>query len=203
MYIVEDARAPNPRRVRIFLAEKEIEIEFRQIDINTLDHLSADFSRLNPMRRIPILVFESGRVLSESMAICRYFEELEPEPHLLGKDPFDKAWVEMWNRRMELNLLFPIAQAFRHQHPAMKVMEVPQISAWGKANAIKAIEVMEMMDEQLADHPFIAGKYYSVADITALVAIDFLKPARITRPEGLRHLNRWYKQVLARPSSKA
>ncbi len=203
MYIIEDRRAPNPRRVRIFLSEKDIEIEFRQIDINELDHLSRHFSKLNPMRRVPILVFESGRVLSESMAICRYFDELEPEPPLMGKDPIGKAWIEMWNRRMELNLLFPVAQAFRHQHPAMKEMEVPQIPDWGKANSAKALEVMEIMNNQLADHPFIAGENYSVADITALVAIDFLKPARITRPEGLKHLQRWHEQVSARPSSKA
>jgi len=201
MYIVEDGRAPNPRRVRIFLAEKDIEIEYTQIDINALDHLSSEFVKLNPMRRIPILVLESGRVLSESMAICKYFDELEPEPSLMGRDPFDKAWIEMWNRRMELNLLFPVAQSFRHQHPAMIEMEVPQIPEWGRANSEKALEMLEIMDAELAKNQFIAGKHYSVADITALVAVDFMKPARISRPERLRKLDRWYTEVSARPSS--
>jgi len=202
MKIIEDARAPNPRRVRIFLAEKEIDIPFEQIEIMKGDHKTPDFTAKNPFQRVPILELESGTIISESVAICRYFEELEPDPPLMGKDPLDKARVEMWNRRMELNLLFLVAQVFRHTHPAMTDFEVPQISEWGEANRPKVLETLIFLDQELESRAFIAGKRFSIADITAKVAIDFLKPPKIERPEKLKHLARWYDEVSSRPSMK-
>ncbi len=111
--------------------------------------------------------------------------------------------VEMWNRRMELGLLFCVAQVFRHLHPAMAQLEVPQVAAWGEANRPRVLEILQYLDEELGTRRYIAGDHYSVADITALVAIDFMKPARIQRPEGAKNLSRWHEEVSARPSAKA
>jgi glutathione S-transferase len=111
--------------------------------------------------------------------------------------------VEMWNRRMELGLLLSVAQAFRHLHPAMAQLEVPQVAAWGEANKPRALEIASFMDRELATRRFIAGDEFSVADITALVAVDFMKPARIQRPAELKNLERWHQEVSVRPSAKA
>lgn len=203
MKIIEDGRAPNPRRVRIFLAEKGVSLPFEQIDINKEEHKAAGFGALNPMQRVPVLILEDGAALTESVAICRYFELLNPEPPLMGRGALDQARVEMWNRRMELNLFFPVAHVFRHSHPAMARLEQPQVPAWAEANRPRVIEMLQLLDNELASRPFIAGDRYTIADITALVAIDFMKPARLKRPENLQHLQRWHEAVSSRPSAKA
>jgi glutathione S-transferase len=150
-----------------------------------------------------VLVLGDGTPICESIAICRYFEELHPEPALFGTGPLGKAKVEMWQRRIELGLLGAVASAFRHLHPAMANLEVPQVAAWGEANKPKAQEMLKLLDEQLASDRYMAGDAYSVADITALVAMDFMKVGRVQRPEGLANLERWYAEVSARPSAKA
>lgn len=158
---------------------------------------------LNPLRRVPILVLDDGTVISETVAICRYFEELQPSPPLFGSGPVGRAHVEMWNRRMELGLLAAIAHAFRHLNPRMAHLEVPQIASWGEANKPKALEMLALLDARLADVPYIAGEQISIADITAFVAIDFMRPARIAMPDGLEHVARWRAAVGARPSATA
>lgn len=193
--------APNPRRVRIFLAEKGIEIPCEDRPIDSLKE--PEFTALNPMQRVPVLVLDDGSAICESVAICRYFEELHPEPALFGRGAKGRAEVEMWNRRAELGLLFPVAQVFRHLHPAMTSLEVPQVAAWGEANRPKALAALDALDARLAASRYIAGEDYSIADITALVAVDFMKPARIARPPELGHLARWYAEVASRPSAKA
>ncbi len=203
MKIIEDGRAPNPRRVRIFLAEKDIDIEYEQIDITEFQHKTPDFSDLNPLQRVPVLLLDDGNAISESMAICRYFEELQPEPPLMGTGPYVKANVEMWQRRMELNLLFPVAQTFRHLHPAMKEMEKPQVAEWGEVNRPRVLTMLSLLDAELSGRQFIAGDEFSVADITAMVGMDFMKPARIERPENRPSLERWHNEVSARPSAGA
>lgn len=203
MKIIEDGRAPNPRRVRIFLAEKGIEVPYEQIDIMELEHKNDDYAALNPLQRVPVLVLDDGTSISESMAICRYFEALQPDPPLMGRTPLEQAVIEMWQRRMELNLFFCIAQTFRHLHPAMSGLEQPQVAAWGEANRPRVLEALGLLDQQLAEQAYVAGDTYSVADITGLVAIDFMKPARIERPPELANLARWHEQVSARPSAKA
>jgi len=203
MQIVQTRAAPNPRRVRIFLAEKGIEVPFEEVDLMQGALKTPEFTALNPFQRVPILVLEDGTAIAETMAICRYFEELKPEPALFGKGPLGVANVEMWSRRMDLGLLFSVAHAFRHLHPAMAKLEVPQVAAWGEANKPRALEILKIMDEALGRHPFLAGEHYSVADITGLVAIDFMKPARIERPPALKNLARWYEEVTKRPSAKA
>jgi len=203
MKILQTKTAPNPRRVRIFLAEKGIQVPFEELDLMKGALKTPEFTRLNRFQRVPVLLLDDGTAIAETMAICRYFEETKPEPALFGTGAAGRALVEMWNRRMELGLFFNVAQALRHLHPAMASLEVPQVAAWGEACKPKAQEVLQFLDEELATRRFIAGADYSVADITALVAVDFMKPARVERPDGLRHLARWHEEVSARPSAKA
>ncbi|MGO4835670.1 glutathione S-transferase family protein, partial [Rhizobiaceae sp. 2RAB30] len=166
MKLFDGGKAPNPRRVRIFLAEKGIEVPLVPIDMNALGHREETVASRNPLRRLPVLELDDGTIITESIAICRYFEELHPEPALFGRGALGKAVVEMWQRRMELNLMMPVAQAFRHIHPAMKEWEVPQFPDWGEANKPKALEFLRLLDAELAQREFIAGDGYSVADIT-------------------------------------
>jgi glutathione S-transferase len=203
MKIIETRQAPNPRRVRIFLAEKGLEIPFEEVDLMKGDLKTPEMTRMNPMQRVPMLVLDDGAVISETMAICRYFEETTPEPPLFGRSALERANVEMWNRRMELGLFTHVSQAFRHTHPAMAHLEVPQVKEWGEANKEKALEVLGVLDQQLAGNTFVTGDAYTVADITALVAIDFMRPARIKLPDEMTNIKRWYAEVSARPSAKA
>lgn len=201
MKLIETARAPNPRRVRIFLAEKGVEIPTEQVDLAALEHKTPAFETLNPMRGVPVLVMDDGSKLCESVAICRYFEEIRPDPPLMGRDARDRAEVEMWQRRMELKFMHPVTQTFRHTHPRMAALESPQVTQWGEANRPRVIEMLEFLDRELASREYIAGDAYTIADITALVATDFMKPAKIERPEGLNNFARWYDAVSSRPSA--
>lgn len=203
MKILETRQAPNPRRVRIFLAEKGIQVPFEEFDLMKGALKTPEFTRQNPLQRVPVLILDDGAALSETVAICRYFEELHPKPALFGEGAFGRATVEMWNRRMELGLFTHVAQAFRHSHPAMAHLEVPQVKEWGEANKAKALAVLAILDEQLGRSKFVAGDDYSIADITALVAVDYMRPARIERPASLANLARWHGEVSARPSAKA
>jgi glutathione S-transferase len=203
MKILETRRAPNPRRVRIFLAEKQLAVPYEEVDLMKGALKTPEFTALNPMQRVPVLVLDDGTALAETVAICRYFEELHPHPALFGTGPLQRARVEMWNRRVELGLLLSVAHAFRHLHPAMAPLEVPQVAAWGEANKPRALDMLRLIDAALQRQPFIAGDDYSIADITALVAVDFMTPARIDRPAALHNLARWYGEVAARSSAKA
>lgn len=203
MKIIETRRAPNPRRVRIFLAEKGIEIPFQELDLTRMEHRAPDFALLNPMQQVPVLVLADGTPISESVAICRYFERLKPEPSLFGTGAKEEAVVEMWNRRVELGLMYAVAQVFRHLHPAMSTREVPQVPQWADANRPRVMNMLQMLDGELASRPYIAGDSFTIADITALVAIDFMKVAQLSRPGDLAHLGRWYNAVSARPSAAA
>ena len=203
MKIIETRSAPNPRRVRIFLAEKGITVPYEQVEFSKETFASPEFGKLNSFRRIPVLVLDDDTAISETVAICRYFEELHPQPALFGTGALERAKVEMWQRRVEFGLMMAAASAFRHLHPSMVVFEVPQVPAWGEANKPRAADALKIMDEALGHTRYIAGEQFSIADITALCAVDFLRPARIQRPEGLAHLERWYTEVSTRPSAKA
>lgn len=203
MKLYDGGRAPNPRRVTVFLAEKGIEVVKVPVDMGQFGHKSEEVTRLNPLQRLPVLVLDDGTALSESVAICRYFEELHPEPPLMGTDAKDKAIVEMWNRRLELIFLGAVANAFRHTHPAMKEWEKPQLAEWGEINRPKALAFLELLDKELADREFIAGDRFTIADITGMIGFEFMKPARIERPEHLTNVMRWYQAVSSRPSAKA
>ena len=203
MKLFDGGRAPNPRRVRVFLAEKGLSVPLVPIDMGALGHREEPVASRNALRRLPVLELDDGTIITESIAICRYFEETQPEPALFGRGALGIARTEMWQRRLELHLFFPVAQAFRHIHPAMKEWEVPQIAAWGEANKPKALDFLRLLDAELATREFAAGDDYSVADITGLVAIDFMKPARMTVPEELTNVGRWYRALAARPSAAA
>lgn len=203
MKIYDGGKAPNPRRVRIFLAEKGIEVPLEPVDMGAMEHRSAAVTQRNALQRLPVLELDDGTILTESVAICRYFEELHPEPPLFGVGALGKALVEMWQRRMELNLFLPVSHAFRHIHPAMKEWEVPQIPEWGEANKPKVLEFLALLDRELAEREFAAGDTYSIADITGMIAVDFMKPARIAVPEELSNVKSWYGAVKARPSAEA
>ena len=203
MKILQTQTAPNPRRVRIFLAEKGIEVPYEELDLMKGALKTPEFSRLNPLQRVPVLILDDGTAIAETIAICRYFEETQPQPALFGTGARERAIVEMWNRRMEMHLLQCVAHAFRHLHPAMAQLEVPQVSAWGEVNKPRVLEMLQIMDRELATRPYIAGNGLSVADITALVALDFMRVARIQRPLELENLARWHGEMSARPSAKA
>lgn len=203
MKLYDGGRAPNPRRVRVYLAEKGIEVPLVPVDMGAMGHRSPEITRLNPFQRLPVLELDDGTVLTESIAICRYFEEMHPEPSLFGRTPLERAMIEMWQRRCELILLASVAAAFRHTHPAMKEWEVPQVPEWGEVNRPKALAFLEFLDGELGNHRFIAGGSYSVADITAMIATDFMKPAKIAVPDSLTNFVRWYGEVKARPSANA
>jgi glutathione S-transferase len=201
MKLYQEARAPNPRRVRIFLAEKGVSVPSELVDIGALQQKSEAYTAINPLQRVPALVLDDGAVLTDSIAICRYFEALYPDPPLFGRAGLEAAVIEMWNRRVELHLMLPVSQVFRHLHPAMKEMEVPQVAAWGEANKPRVSEFLALLDQELANRAFIAGNAFSVADISALVAVDFMKPAKLVVPEEFTNLRRWHAEVRARPSA--
>ncbi len=203
MKLYDGGRAPNPRRVRVFLAEKGISIPTEQVDLGALAHKSQAFTAINPLQRVPALVLDDGTILTESIAICRYLELLHPQPPLFGREPKEVALIEMWQRRIELHLLFTVAHVFRNSHPAMKEMEVPQVPAWAEANKPRVLEFLNLLDGELKGRPFVAGDRYTVADITGLVAVDFMKPAKLAVPDDLANLRRWHAEISARPSAKA
>jgi glutathione S-transferase len=203
MKLYDGGRAPNPRRVRIYLAEKGLSVPLEQVDLGALAQKSPAFTAINPVQRVPALQLDDGTIITESIAICRYFEALHPEPPMFGKGAKDEAIVEMWQRRVEFHLLVPISNVFRNSHPAMKEMEVPQVPAWAEANKPRIADFLALLDRELKERPFVAGDRYTVADITALVSVDFLKPAKLAVPDELTNVKRWHAEVSARPSAKA
>ena len=192
----------NPRRVRIFLAEKGIEIPTTAIDLASGENLTPEFLVLNPLGTLPVLELDDGTTLTESVAICRYFEFLRPEPNLFGAIGIEQARVEMWNRRVELELMRPLAEQFRHLSPFWRG-RLNQILDYGEAQRIRALEVMEWLDRELAARSYIAGSRYSIADITAQCAFVLGKNTGAPIPDGLTHLRRWWALVSARPTARA
>ncbi|MBV8836069.1 MAG: glutathione S-transferase [Alphaproteobacteria bacterium] len=202
MKLYDGGRAPNPRRVRIFLAEKGIQVPIERVDLAALEHKSDEFTALNPLQRVPVLVLDDGTVITESIAICRYFEGLRPEPPLFGRGALEIALTEMWNRRVELNLYSAVSAVFRHTHPAMKDFE-SQVPEWGEVNRPRVFDFLALLDRELRNRLFVAGDHYTVADITTLVAVDLMRPAKLIVPEDLVNLHRWHAQIGERTSSSA
>jgi glutathione S-transferase len=203
MKLYDSKGAPNPRRTRMFLAEKGMTIPTEQVDIMAFQHKTPEYTAINPLQRMPALVLDDGTIITESIAICRYIETVQPDPPLFGTGAKEIALVEMWNRRCEINFMANVAAVFRHLHPAMKELEVPQIPAFAEANKPRVTWFLQLLDGELAKREFIAGDNYSVADITAQVTVDFMKPARLTIPDELTNVKRWHAAVSARPSAKA
>ncbi|MEP9353939.1 glutathione S-transferase [Xanthobacter sp. KR7-65] len=203
MQLYDSGRAPNPRRVRIFLAEKGISVPLVPVDLGRMENKSPEFTSINPRQRVPVLVLDDGTAIAETMAICRFFEALQPEPNLFGQTPKEQGLVEMWQRRAELDLLIPIMMVLRHLNPGMAQAEVPQVAEWGEVNKPKVLAALEFFNDSLADKAYLAGDRFTVADITLLVALDFLRVIRTEVPQDHAHLLRWRDVVSQRPSAKA
>lgn len=197
--------APNPRRVSMFLLEKNITgVELAYVDLNALEHKGEAYLAKSPLAKVPALELDDGRVLTESRAICTYLEGLYPEPNLMGVNFEERAFIEMADRRVEWSLLLGIANVVRHTHPGLAVLEQPQFADFGQSQAQKVLEAALWFDQLLGRQPWIAGERFSVADITAFCAIEFAKLMKF-RPaaQGLSALQAWRDRVAERPSAQA
>ena len=203
MLLYHDLRAPNLRRVRVFLAEKGVAYDTIEVPLATAAHQTPDFKKKNPIQLLPVLELADGKVLCESMAICRYVEEIHPEPNLFGSDPWERAQIEQWNRHAELELLVPIAQVFRNTH-AFWIGKIKQVPEFGAVMRERVAERFDWLDGELANRAYFAGDRFSVADITAMCGLDFGKVSDIRIQTATHpHLAAWHKRVSERPSAKA
>ncbi len=198
----DNASAPNPRRVRIFLAEKAISIPVVQVDIAKAENRAAAFRAKNPFGQVPVLELDDGTFISESVAICRYLEEVQPEPALFGTGARERALVEMWNRRAELELTQQVFFCFQNTHDFFKG-RLPQVPEFGAVAKQRAEAAFGVLDAVLAQQRYLAGDRYSIADITALVGVDFGRVVKIRPAPEHVHVARWHAEISARPSAKA
>lgn len=204
MKLYTSPRAPNPRRVDMFLAEKGVSnIERVLIDINAGQHKSAEFTVRNPVQRVPVLELDDGRLLAESRAICGYLESIYPETNLLGRNAEDHAFIEMTDRQVEFSIFATIANAVRHTHPGLAPLENPQFKDFGASQLAKLSENARWLDEQLGRQAYVAGERFTIADITAFCAVEFArllkwKPADV----GLHQLQAWRERIAERPSAQ-
>jgi glutathione S-transferase len=195
--------APNPRRVVMFLAEKGVaDIETIQIDLQAGEHRSDVFKKKSPLAQLPVLELDDGRTLTESRAICTYIEALHPEPNLMGRDPFERAFVEMWDRRMELLFSMPLMMWVRHGNPVLAAVERNQNAEVASYNQGQAMRMATWLNEELAHREWIAGDRFTIADITAACGMDFAKMMKWRPGETLSHLRRWRLAISERAAGK-
>jgi len=203
----EDLPAPNPRRVRIYLAEKGIEVPRHRIALAAGEHKSAEFKKKNSLGQVPVLELDDGSTISESVSICRYFEALHPEPPLFGATPRDSAIVDMWIRRIELRVMAPIGQVWINAHPLTeryaRAQGITRFPEFGEVNRQRAVDAMRWLDRELAGSRFIAGDDYTMADVVALSTLDFGRFIGIELPDDGPRLRDWHARVSARPSATA
>lgn len=203
MKLFDSRRAPNPRRVRWFMAEKGInDIEVIDVDLFKGEHRDPEYLAKTGAPNVPALEMDDGTTITESVAICRYLESLYPEPNMFGRDPKEAAIIEMWSRRAEMLVATPLMMAVRHSHPALAALEtqIPEIAENGRQSGAKALK---LFDRRLADSAFIAADRVTIADILAATAIDFARMARFKPPEELQNVGRWYAAMMARPAAQA
>ena len=203
--------APNPRRARIFMAEKGIEgVEVIQIDLgDNRENVGEEYRSINPSCTVPALVLEDGTLISESVAICRYFEEVQPNPPLMGRDPKEKAVVEMWQRQVELQGYMPAGEAFRNYNKRFagralagndSYEQIPELVTRSRTRVER---FFNLLNDHMESREFIASDVFSIADITAYVMVDFAGWSKMGINEDQTHLKRWYESIKARPSSNA
>jgi glutathione S-transferase len=203
MLLYHDPTALNPRRVRIFLAEKGVAYDSIEVSIAKGANLTDEYRKKNPISLLPVLELSDGRILRESMAICRFIEEEHPEPNLFGANTWERAQIEQWNRHAELELLIPIAQIFRNTHSFWQ-SRIKQAPDFGEIMRDQTTARLEWFERELGRRPFIAGDRFSVADITALCAIDFARISKIRLDAATQpNLSAWHTRVSERPSAKA
>ena len=195
--------APNPRRVRVFLAEKGVDLAETPIDIMKREHKSPEHRERNSLGQVPTLELDDGTCISETVAICRYFEELHPEPSMFGKTAVEKANVDMWVRRIEFQLMTPVGNYWRHAHPRTAAL-LTQYKDFGESNKAGYSNAQKWLDRELSDgRPFIAGQAYSMADICALSTVGFAHWIGLPLDDDKPHLKAWHDRVTARPSAAA
>jgi len=209
MKLYDYAPAPSPRRVRIFLAEKGLEVETVQVDLARGEEREAPFRAINPRCVVPVLELDDGTCIGEAAVICRYLEALYPNPSLHGHDAKSRALIEMWNRAMEEDGFRAVAEAVRNSSPAFKdraltgMVDYPQLPELAERGRQRTRQFFDDLDARLGEVPYVAGGSYSVADITAFVCVDFARWAKLKPEPSHRHLQRWYDQLAARPSAQA
>jgi glutathione S-transferase len=204
MKLYTTSRAPNPRRVRMFMAEKGIAgVELIEVDIMAGSHRKPDHLARNPLGQVPVLELPDGRVLAETRAICTYLEGRHPEPNLMGDGFEERAFIEMADRRCELQLFLQAAYWIRHVHPALAVLEQPQFPDYGAAQGERLRASSRWLDGVLAQQPFVAGERFTIADITAFCALEFARGLMKFRAgaEGFAHVQAWRDRIAARPSA--
>ena len=194
--------APNPRRVRIFLAEKAIELPYEDISLRKRAHKTEEFRRKNSLGQVPVLELDDGTAISESVSICRYLEELHPAPALFGESALERAHIDMWIRRIELVLMQPIAAFWIHAHPLTAALGT-QYKDFGESRRELSAKTMRWLDRELAGHDAIAGSRFSMADIVALTSVDFANFIGLELPADCERLRAWHARVSARPSANA
>jgi glutathione S-transferase len=194
--------APNPRRVRIFAAEKGISLPSKEVSIPAREQKSPEFLAINPRGQTPALELDDGTVIAESVAICRFLEALHPDPPLFGRTPTEIGVIEMWNRRVEMIAMNPIGQVWVHTHRFTAALP-GRNAEWGEANRPRVADAFAFFDRSLADREFLAGDSYTMADILLLTTVDFAKFAGCPASEDLQSLSRWHEAVSARPSAAA
>ncbi len=198
-------RAPSPRRVLMFMAEKAITgIEIVNMDLNSGEHRQPDYLAKSPLAKVPALQLDDGRVLTETRAICTWLEGRWPEHNLMGVDADERAFIEMADRRVELYLMGGMANCIRHTHPGLAALEKPQFPEFGRSQGEKVREIARWFDQQLQSQPWIAGDRFTIADITAFCAVEFARLMKFNPgEEGLHALQAWRDRVAERPSAKA
>lgn len=201
--------APSPRRVRVFIAEKGIDIETVQVDLANGEQFSAEYRAINPDCVVPALQLDDGRCISEVAAICHYLEDVYPEPPLLGRSAAERASIIMWNAKAEQQGLWACADALRNHARGLKGRALPgpdkyeQIPELAERGRKRVAAFLDKLDRQLAHNEFVAGDHYSMADITAMVVVDFAQRLKIPLADEAIHLRRWYDAVASRPSAAA
>jgi len=195
--------APNPRRVRMFLAEKGVELTETPLDLIKREHKSPEHRARNSLGQVPTLELDDGTMISETVAICRYFEETNPQPPLFGRTAKEKALVDMWVRRMEFILMTPVGNYWRHAHPRTAAL-ITQYKDFGASNVEAWAGAQRWLDRELAAAgPFVAGEGYTIADICALSTVDFAAWIGLPLDPALTSLAAWHERVSARPSAAA
>lgn len=194
--------APNPRRVRIFMAEKGLDLPLEPVSMMKGEHKTPEFKEKNSLGQVPVLELDDGTAISESISICRYFEALHPAPPLFGRTPIEIANIDMWLRRIEFVLMNPIGNVWRHADPRTAKI-VKQFPDFGAANRETSFNAMRWLDGELGGRDFIAGENYTAADIAALCMLDFAGFIGLGIPEECGKLKAWHDRVSARPSAAA
>ena len=202
MKLYESPMAPNPRRVKIFLAEKGVEVKSINVDLQKGENLVDDFLKKNMFAKVPVLELDDGTCIAESVAICRYIEETHPAPPLFGTSALEKAMIEMWQRRVEIYLTMAVSAAFRNLTGFYKDRE-KVVKEWGEVSFENAENVYKKFDEHLGQNQYFAGEKFSIADITGLCTIDFAKFIELEIKDNQKNLARWYEEISSRPSAQA